>query len=64
MNPTLKHPRNACKPSRPLHERWPVHCDLESPEAKAQRLLYIERLTPEQRRERLQRATGNYRKDT
>jgi len=47
-----------------MWERWPVHYDLESPEAKAQRLLYIERLTPEQRQQRLERATGNYRKDT
>jgi len=60
----VTNPRNSCKPTRPMWERWPVHYDLESPEAKAQRLLYIERLTPEQRQQRLERATGNYRKDT
>ena len=56
----MTNPRNACKPTRPLHERWPVHYDLESPEARAEREAYVKRLTPEQRQQRLQRATGNY----
>lgn len=49
----MTNPRNACRPTRPLCERWPVHYDLESDICKADRLRYFAALTPEQRQARL-----------
>jgi hypothetical protein len=40
------------------HDRLPPTG--ESPECKAERLLYIARLTPKQRQQRLERATRGY----